>query len=157
MRVCGIAGFLLFELKSAESVENAGIFRGDTGWHPVCKKTFWFSAVPCGRILSSACFGRSPLIILGQRGVVLGGCFGKRLCKPAKNFQQSHAICSCEDSYQPRCTAAVQKDLSLSYRNMRGEKTTRFFRFSQNFFSASYFCPTSMKDCRLCRPCLQNG
>lgn len=88
MRVCGIAGFLLFELKSAESVENAGIFRGDTGWHPVCKKTFWFSAVPCGRILSSACFGRSPLIILGQRGVVLGGVLGKDFANPRKIFSR---------------------------------------------------------------------
>ena len=42
MRVCGIAGFLLFELKSAESVENAGVSGVTRGGTLFAKKQFGF-------------------------------------------------------------------------------------------------------------------
>ena len=97
MRVCEIAGFMLFGLKAAKSIENTGVFRGDTWWHPVCKKTFgfpWLRAV--ASLISS--FGKTSSHYTWTKGCRFGGCFGKKLCKFAKFFQQSHAIRSCEDS-----------------------------------------------------------
>lgn len=71
-------GFMLFELKSAECIENAGFFRGDTGWHPVRKKLLVFrGSVRLLRL--SARFGKRPLTILGQRGAIWGGVLGKTL------------------------------------------------------------------------------
>jgi len=131
MRVCGIAGFLFFGLKAAECIENAGFFRGDTGWHPVCKKLLVFrGSVRSLRL--SARLGKRPLTILGQRGVVLGGVLGKNFAS-SRNFSSRVMPYAPMKIRSPYCTDAAKKDLSLSYRNMRGEKTTRFFRFSQFF------------------------
>ncbi len=96
---------MLFELKSAECIENAGFFRGDTGWHPVCKKTFgfpWLRAV--ASFISS--FGKTSSHYTWAKECHFGGCFGKTLANAQNYFQQSHAICACEDSL--RRTARLQ-------------------------------------------------
>jgi len=62
-----------------------------------------------------------------------------------ENALQAREIFSAESCHPllrrfDRRTARMQpkKDLSLSYRNMRGEKTTRFFGFFQNFFGVRF-------------------
>lgn len=79
---------MLFELKSAECIENAGFFRGDTGWHPVRKKLLVFRGSVRLLHLSSR-LGKRPLTILGQRGVVLGGVLEKDFANPRKFSAES--------------------------------------------------------------------
>ena len=129
MRVCEIAGFMLFGLKAAKSIENTGVFRGDTWWHPVCKKTFgfpWLRAV--ASLISS--FGKTSSHYTWTKGCHFGGCFEKNFAS-SRNFFSRVMPYAPMKIRSPYCTDAAQKDLSLSYRNMRGEKTTRFFGFSQ--------------------------
>jgi len=96
MRVCEIAGFVLFELKSAECIETLGFSGVTPGGTLFAKKLLVFrGSVRSLPFISS--LGKSPLTILGQRGVVLGGVLGKTL-QARECFQQSHAICPYEDS-----------------------------------------------------------
>ena len=156
MRVCGIAGFLFFGLKAAESVENTGFFRGDTGWHPVCKKTFgfpWFRAVASfhqpvlEEVLSS---------YLDKGGVVLGGVLGK-------NFANARNILSRVMPYAPVKTrssalhSCSQKGPLTLLPQHAGRKNDTFFQIFSKFFSASSFLTASMQDCRLSRQWPKNA
>ena len=67
------------------------------------------------------------------KGCHFGGCFEKNFAS-SRNFFSRVMPYAPMKIRSPYCTDAAQKDLSLSYRNMRGEKTTRFFGFSQKFF-----------------------
>ena len=126
-------------------MKTLGFSGGDTGWHPVCKKTFWFSAVPCVCFIYHLVWENVPSLYL-DKGAPFWGGFWEKLCKCASFFSRVMPYAPVNiRSATLRCTAAVQKDLSLSYRNMRGEKTTRFFGFSQNLFRRPIFVRPARK------------
>lgn len=84
MRVCGIAGFLFFGLKAAESVENTGLFRCATEWHTVCKN-FWFSVVPCGCFVYQLVW-ENVLSLYLDKGVSFWGVFWEKSLQTREIF-----------------------------------------------------------------------
>ena len=78
MRVCEIAGFMLFELKSAECIETLGFSVVTPGGTLFAKNLLVFrGSVRLLRL--SARLGKRPLTILGQRSAILGGVLEKTL------------------------------------------------------------------------------
>ena len=136
MRVCGIAGFLLFELKSAESVENTGLFRCATEWHTVCKKTFgfpWFRAV--ASFISS--FGKTSSHYTWTKECRFGGYFGKNFAN-ARNFYSRvmpYAPVKIRSATLHGCSPKGSLTLLPQH---EGRKNDTFFQIFLNFFGVLF-------------------
>lgn len=154
MRVCEIAGFMLFELKSAECIENAGFFRGDTGWHPVCKKTFGFPRFRAAASFISS-FGKTSSHYTWTKKCHLGGCFGKTLQMRKIIFSRvmPFALVKTRSAVLHGCSQ--KRSLTLLPQH-EGRKNDTFFRLFSKFFRRP-LSTASMQDCRLYRQWPQNA
>ena len=155
MRVCGIAGFLFFGLKAAESVENTGLFRCATEWHTVCKKTFgfpWFRAVASFHQL----VGEKVLSLYLDKGVSFWGVFWEKTLQARDFFSRvmSYAPMKTRSAVLHGCSR--KESLTLLPQH-EGRKNDTFFQVFSKFFSASSFLTASMQDCRVYRQWPQNA
>lgn len=93
----------------------------------------------------SARLGKRPLTILGQRGVVLGGCLGKKLCKLANFFSRVMPFAPVKIRSAVRQGRSPKGSLTLLPQH-EGRKNDTIFRF----FSKNLRCPLSLRPaCRI--------
>ena len=154
MRVCEIAGFLLFEPKAAKVLKTLG-FSGVPRSGTLFEKNFWFSVVPCGCFVYQLVW-ENVLSLYLDKGAPFWGVFWEKLCKCASFFSRVMPYAPVKSRSATLHGCSPKGSLTLLPQH-EGRKNDTLFQIFSKFFSASYFCPASTKDCRLCRPCLQNG
>ncbi len=143
---CGFAGSQVFCFSSQKwrkvlkTLGFSGVPRSGT----LFEKNFWFSVVLCGCFVYQLVW-ENVLSLYLDKGVSFWGCFGKKLCKRAIFFQQSHAIHSCEDSIAVLHGCSQKRSLTLLPQH-EGRKNDTFFQI----FSKNLRCPLSLRPaCRI--------
>ena len=154
---CGFAGSQVFCFSSQKwrkvlkTLGFSGVPRSGT----LFEKNFWFSVVPCGCFVYQLVW-ENVLSLYLDKGVSFWGVFWEKTVQAREFFQQSHAVCACEDSI--RSTARPQpKRISHSLTATCGAKKRHVFSDFLKIFFGVLFLSGQHERLSLMSASLQNG